>query len=1582
LAKAETETRSPGEHPDIWCNPDEELQVIATELAATEESDPKRAALLLYELGRVHLAAGNERAAAKAFLKSYTLRPRFRPTLRIARHLYHERADHRLAIKLLEGEARATRDPLSRTALLRLQARMQWSRLQDLPAACQTLEEAHRLDAADLATLKMQELLFAIDRNPDRLRSALLRQLESISDNRVRVALLVDLAMLLVGSDPKAAIDTLRSAERTAPDDLTVLCHLEQVFELEGHHRELAETIQRQVQDPQASTTWQARQLARAARIYRDHIGDPASAADLFRRSLELQPVFAVATDCFDLLLERKAWHDAVAVGEQLFELDDNPALQASLACQIADIYRIRLDDNPCAAIWYEHCLKVLPTYQPALEGLGWILESRGEVDRLLRIHRSDLESAKEPSARAQRLYRIATLLERHERESEAREVHQEALAVWPDSQPCRSALERLLVRHERWTDLLELYKDELKRSPDLERERHILETMAFVWYHQLDDADQAIECYNRILELDSTRLGTIRTLARLCFETQRWDELVKLNERELGLITEPRSQVEILQRSGEIWEDNLLNLDEAMACYQRALDIDPRHLPSLRSLGRLLRQRGRWTDLIRMHLSEIAATDDPEQIISLLYDIAEIHEDQLLDERKAANTYREILGRRPGHLPAIDALGRILKRQDDWAGLVELMELTLDAVDDNRGKALRLWRMGVIKEEQLCDAGAAINDYTRALRLAPDLAPARAALEQILEEIGDHQQLAEIFTTALEQTEQPTVRAAIAHRLGTIWEHSLKNVRRAALFYEKAALASDATWYQYSVVQAYEAQGTPRELCAALARLAARVSDERVRAEIQLRIGRITRLAALADPVPFFSAAATLPSGRSSALRAMENVLRSTHRLTAVADLLPGRIENANDPIELACLWTELAELHLRLDDRAAAEHAFGQALINSPSHLPAISGVAALLKDQQRWTELAELYENEAAVTENPRNLADALVRAAVLWEEKANDPSRAEPLYRRVLEVQQGHDQAYQRLHAILTDKDEWADLASLIRTQISVTTDPQKGAAMFVELGQLYLNRLDQRRKGEACLRRTLELDPLNVYALTTLGDIYYEAAKWKPAQRMYTRLEPLVEGAEERARLNTRLGDAEMGLDDPHAALAAFQRAHSSTGGQDPALLRKIVRAAQGAANARAQVAALERLAECSPDAGERVEVRKQMAHLAETALDNDELAVRALEEALVLDPLDIEAIERLAAVYGRASNRSAANQHLQAAVAHHRAELARRPFDLALYRQLGRIFQWQRLFDRLYCSAVVQFHLGELEEVQQRFLWTHHRRCSTVPKGPLSRSRYETLVLPEYAKGPVRDLLSSAGLGLQKRAAIDPSSLGVDKSSKVKSNDPLRGVCDEVASLLGGVDFDLAVSRTQPDLITAEMLARPTLVLGERVARNMVTAVERFRIGRALFLITENALVLRDLSVRDINHLLAGLGKAAVPTVELPLSVRQPEQVEKEHRTLTKLLARRDRKLLGQLLPNIAPQLETANLADFARSLGFGANRAGLVAAGDPKVALEEATQLTGSPDSGPEMADLLQYMLSEEYFTIRLELGIAPGSG
>lgn len=1566
---------------DVWCPHEEEIALLRTELAATDDSDTKRSALLLYELGRVQLSAGNELDAAQALLQAYKLRPQFRPTLQLSQTLYRQRADYKLTTKLLDAEGRATRDPLTRASLLRQQARLLWSKLNNTDEAQKKLEQASRLDPTDLATLKLEELLYAIERQPDRLRAILLRQHEAVSDVALQTALLVEAALLLASTDPMGAIGNLRTAEKEAPVDLAVLCALEQICELEGMHEEQVETLVRQASDERASSAWRARQLARAGRIQRDQANSPARAIELFQQSLALHSDHGVAADCFDLMQQHGQFAEAAKVGQQLFKLEQTGHVRAALACQIGDIYRIQLQEPSTASIWYRHCLGSAPSYQPALEGLGWILEQAGEVDDLLEVHNKDLENTRDPHARAQRLYRIATVLQRHGRDEEAFEAHQQAMRTWPGFMPSFSALQRLYTRHEKWSELLSLLEEELVRKPDRERAIHMLETMASIWDHQQKKPERAIECYQQILARDPGNLQGLRAMARLCAESHRWQDLVNLNEREVGLISETARQSELLHRTGEVWEEKLLNLDEAMNCYRRALRVDPRNLPALKALGRLYRQKRMWPELIQMHQAEIHATDDPTQILALLFDIAETYEEQLLDETKAITAYRAVLQRSPGHLPAINALLRILRRRSSWPELLEVMESTLDAISDDRGKALRLWAMGLIRQHRLDDAEGAVKDYSRALRLGADLAPIQATLEQLLDIQGDHDRLADLYSDRLEHTESPEQRTVLAHKLATLLDHTMNAPRQAAQRYELLAQLKPTTWDLWSLVQIYQKLGLPRELCSVLEQLAETLSDEQTGAEIHLKIGQGKLEAGIGDPIAHFKRTLELPSGHQYTLRTMERIHRNAGRHEELSDLINLRLQEESDPTELACLWTELAEIHLRRSDVQAAEHAYRQALGHSETHISAIWGLGRLLEQQKRWNDRAQLAEVETRAMESNPGIADALFRAAVLWEERAGDVARAVSLYQEIQRILPGNEEAYQRLHAILTRAQDWSGLASLIRSQITADTDHQRIAIMFIELGRLYIEHLEQPQKGEACLRRALELNATNTYALMKLGDINYDGRNWNEALRMYSCLEPLLETEhEQKVRVNRRLGNILLSVNDPVAALAAYKRAVGASTGRDPDLLRKLLEAAQMADDMRAQVVALEQLAECSQDQRERIEVRKELARLAESVMDNDELAIRTLEETLILDPLDIGAIEQLAAIYGRASNRSAANQHLQAAVAHHRAELARRPFDKKLYRQLGRIFQWQRQFDRLYCACVVQRYFGELDEVQERFLWNHHRCCGSTPRGTLRPDRYETHLLPEAVHGPLRKLLSTAGNGLQKRAAVSHAKLGLDKNARLKDDHPVRALCDEIAGVLGGVNYELWISRANPDIIAVEMLGKPSLILGLRVARNVITPAERFRIGKALFLIAENALVLRDLSVREIGLLFAALGDVAQPRCSIPLPQLDPEEVQLVAKDLVKVINRRERKQLGALLPHIADQVASINLAEFARALSYGSNRAGLVAAGDTGAALEEAAELVQRSGHKEDLADLLLYIISDEYFALREELGITPG--
>ncbi|MCC6749443.1 MAG: tetratricopeptide repeat protein [Deltaproteobacteria bacterium] len=1566
---------------DVWCDPKEEFTALKAELVASTD-DTRRSALLLYELGRIALAEGQEVNAAQYLLKAYTLRPQFRPTLRLARQLYRHRDAHVLALKLLDAEARATRDPLTRGSLLRQQARLVWTQMGDLGRAREILEEAQRLDPADVATLKLLELFSSIDGDAAGRQATVLRLIEGMADERLRVALLVDLGFLAAETDPATAVQSLAAADRASPGELVVLVALEQLHEQARQYVDQARVLERQADLPGLPPALAARLLARAARLYREVVGDADAAVRAFRRSLELAPDFGVAADAFELLWLGERPAEAAEVGELLFSLERHPGFAAGLACHVADLYRLSLGRADAAAVWYRRALETAPSYQPALEGLAQILEATGQVDELLAVHRAELLAVTDPRARAQRLFRVAVLLERHGRTNEALEAHREAVTAWPGYQASVTALERLFTRLERWEELLQLYDQELSHELDAQRRIHLFETMASVWYHHLQQPEQAIDCYLRALALAPTDLGMLRAAARLCAEALRWHDLAELTEREVELIGDSQRRTELLHRIGEIWEDQLLDLDQAVACYRRALAVSPEYLPSLRALGRIYRQRGHWRELIEMHEAEILASTDPDQISSLYYAVAQIYEEELLDEARAAETYRVLLDRQPDYHPAIAALARLLERRGEWAELTVLLEGTLDGAADGRAKALRLWQIGALKEERLGDPSEALRDYFRSLRLCPTLAPPQASVARLLEEQGDHSQLFEHLGTSLEHATSPRQRSSLCLQLADLADRHAGQPRKAAQLYERAMESEPNVWTLWSVLQLYQRLELRRETIDTLERLAGTVRDDRAAAELELRVGRLREEFGYGDPVPHYAKSLGLKSGRIYAQRAMERLLRDAGAAAELADLLLGRIQATKEPFELACLWTELAEVQLRLGQPGPAEQAYREALEHSKGHWSALHGLELLCEDQGRWAELAELAELEGQSLESSDASADAFSRAAELYEERLGEPDRAIPLYQTVLQLQPEHPRAFRRLQELLRAREDWEGLAALLQGQIAATQDTTELLPLYVELGRLLLEQLQQRQKGIACLRRVLEIDPYHVFALVTLGDLYFERHELAKAESAYSQAEGLVGDAEERLRLRRRLGELYTELGQPRAALDALLRAAQEVRGVDPWLLRQTVEAAAAACDYRAQVAALERLADHAEDEAERIRLRKELAELAEERLEDDERAVSALQEVLVLDPLDLEATERLAAIHGRRGNRSAVAEHLQAAVAHHRAELARRPFDDRLYHQMARIFRWQRQFDRLYCACVVLERLGALDEVEHQFLVDHRTRCGELATGGLSPERYLQLVVPHEARGALRDLLQTAGPSLQRIVATDPERYGISRHDRVAEDDPLHEECASLARLVGSPAYELWTSPGDPELVTVEMFAKPALILGSRLAAGPLGAGTRYRLGRALFFLSEHALILRDRSVREIRGLLATLIRVALPDqAEAQPGAEDAEYQAEEVKRIAKLLGRKDRRILAQAIEPIVQALPTVNAGSFARALSCGANRAGLLAAGDPQLGLEEAAALMGNVTSA-ELGDLLQYVVSEEYFAARQEVGLAPAEG
>lgn len=1563
---------------DAWGGDAGEQALLQRELAASGDQ-PQRQAALLHELARMDLAAGEVASAAQLLLRSFGADAAFRPTIWLARAIYERRDNPQLVLQLLDAELRTGQRPLVQAALLRQQARVLWLRLGQTRAAQDKLGEALALAEDDLITLKLLHVLQAAVGDAEGRGRTVARLIGQLPEGPWRTALRVDEALVQSSHDPAGAVEALLEAERAEPGSFSLQLWIELLCERAGDHAQLVEVLERQSRLAGAEPLWRARRLARAAGVCRSQLAQLELANELLHRARAVRPDYAIAVDSYDLLLTLGLHAEALQVGAQLLEMEPSSSERAARACELGDLCRVQLQDPTSAIVWYRTCLSHAPSYQPALESLSVLLEASGDLDGLLQIQRADLDVTTEARQRALRLYRIASLLERHDRLPEAIATYLEALEAAGRFRPALLATERLLARAERWSELVALYERQLGHEHEPEHLRYLLERVAELLCYQVCDPERALVYYVRLLEHSPRDLRLLRTAARLAAETQRWRELVELTQREIALTQDRARRADLLHRAGALWEDRLHDADQATAAYRAALAQDPAYLPALRALGRLYSRRGQWRELIAMHRAELQVSTDEAQIVTLLHAIADTQEHRLDDTEQATATYRELLRRQPGHPPALAALQRLLTAQRRWSEVAELLELVVESASQPSAQAATLCRIAQLRWERLGDHVGAGADCWRALRVCADYLPAQLLLLRLFEVAPPTTPVLAPLAAAIERHTDTELRRQLTEHLAWVVDRAGKDPALATQLYERAAAADPPPWLLWTLLQAQRRLGTPVGADAVLQRIVEQTGLGPDRSELQLEAAVTGQGSGAAGPSPelWDSVGA---GERPFARRLAERQLRaapSDKPAAGLLRLLQREAELADDAGDAACLLTELGDTLLATGQVAPAEQAYRSALQRAPGHLSAILGWQALLQQQQRWGELITACEDEAESCEAPQLAADAWVRAAQTAQQQLGDLDGAARRYERALHLQPSHPQAFAQLAALLRDRAQWDELADLIRTQISLTASDLTAARLLTELGRIQLEQLGEPQQAEACLRRVNEIEPNNLYALLTRGEIYYQRREWRRAVEVYGRAEPLATDDATRSQVLRRLGELHLSLGDAMAALAALRRLPPHDLSADAGLLRQLARAARAAQDADAEHDALDRLAAATEDPAERIEARRQLALLTARQIGDLQAAVLAWERVLALDPLDAEANESIASIHQTTGNHTALYQQLRAAVAHHRAALVRQPRSVPLHRQLTDLLRRQHRFDAAYCTCVALGELTTLDLEEVAFIERHLRHCNLPSATELAAEDYLRLLLPEAAKGLLRDFLQRTAPALAVLSAERPQDHGLNRRQRLDSIHPFAQALFALAPLVGSPTFEIWITSRDPDRVTAHHFERPALVIGSQVVSGGLEPHQRFRIGQALFRLAEHGLLITEPEGSTLARLLADLAAAALPAAHCPPALLQQAHAATAAPAgrFAKLLGKEARRGLGQLLPVLFAHLTAEEVAAFARAQATAADRAGLLLAGDPAVALKALRTTATDP---PLLVPLLQFISSEEYGQLRRKCGIA----
>src|SRR5262249_2867471 len=151
------------------------------------------------------------------------------------------------------------------------------------------------------------------------------------------------------------------------------------------------------------------------------------------------------------------------------------------------------------------------------------------------------------------------------------------------------ASLERLASFIERWPQVAELYDRELDKLEDQpERLVELGLRTAQVYEVQLENVDNAVARYRRVLDADPENQSAVRALDRLFTSADRWSDLADVLKREADIGQSPEEILEFKYRLGQVFQLRLNDIDRAIEAYREVINAAPEHGETLRALESL----------------------------------------------------------------------------------------------------------------------------------------------------------------------------------------------------------------------------------------------------------------------------------------------------------------------------------------------------------------------------------------------------------------------------------------------------------------------------------------------------------------------------------------------------------------------------------------------------------------------------------------------------------------------------------------------------------------------------------------------------------------------------------------------------------------------------------------------------------------------------------------------------------------------------------------------------------------------------------------------------------------------------------
>lgn len=1226
-------------------------------------SDAGLARAYWLRLAEIEERLGRVAEAAQSYTKILGLDPSDAEALVAMDALYRRTGRWEDLISVFRRRIELSEEGPEREALYAQMAGVYEERLKKPDEAIAAYREVLSLDPTSNVALSALESLFVRQRLWNELAENLETRLGLAETEDEQIRLMLRLAALREGEMgvPEAAIEGYRQVLERDPANADALEALERLGQTEEHElaiSEILEPLYRQQGDYQKLIGVGEVQVRRAddanrkvellhgiAQLYEDAAGDANAAFDTHARALEVDPGNETTQEALDRLARAAGRHlDLAKVFEDLAARQSDPELGSRLYTFAARVVEEDVGDVDRAIGLYREVLRIDPTNLPAAESLQALFQSTQRFGDMSLILQRKAEMLADSDEQKAALYQAATLEEEIlERPDSAIAVYQKVLSL--DSEDLRSvdALINLYLRARRWHELLEVYSKKADLVAEAEEKKLIYYEVGAVYERELGSVQNAIDTYQKVLELDPDDLTALSRLDVLYQTAENWSELLTVLLHEAELTADPAEAIGYQYRIAELYEKHLGDVPRAVELYRDILGVQPDHEPTLAALEGIksgsvdplsaaavlepvYESMGEWTKLASVLEVQVKATEDPFARVDLLHRIAALYEESLGDQAKAFETYARAVSEDSQNETSLGALERLAMTTDRWPAVARLYDVELDKLGDSPERLVELGlRVAQVYEVQLENVDSAVSRYRRVLETDPENQSAVRALDRLFTQTERWQELAEILAREAEIGQSPDEILEFKHRLGSVYQLRLNDVDKAIAAYSEVINAAP------------EHEATLRALEG--------LFESGVK---QLEIGQILE--------PLYQAAGE-----------WERLIR-VHEAQLNAIL---------DPRERTEMYYRIAEdAEERLMDPVQAFRVYVRALKEAPLDEKTgeeIERLAGMIEGG--WEELANAYADVMSI-EGLEGSVLAVVgrKLARVFEEELADVQKAEESYRFVLSVEPAEPEALANLDRIYTATEQYGELANILEQRAQVVSDEHEKVELYTRLGQVYEDQLGRVDDAVVAYKKIFdELEPKNQDAILALARIYETKEAWQDLKVVYGRqLENAVgdvEEAEIRARLAHLAADRLGNMED---AIEGWKRVLDLRG-EDPEALLALSNLYEKQERWGELSDVLERHFDIAESDEDRVNALTRRARLFTERLSRDDEALDTWQRVLDIDFGNIAALRAVADIWRRRQDANELVSALHATV--DRAGALLDPEEVkGVFRELGKTY--------------------------------------------------------------------------------------------------------------------------------------------------------------------------------------------------------------------------------------------------------------------------------------------------------------------